>query len=342
MLPSSSLYISTRGGIKPLGFAEAVLMGLAEDGGLLLPQAIPDCRQRLPAWSALSYGDLAFEIMSLYIGDAIPPQALKTLIQQSYAGFDSPEVVPLLKLDEGLFLAELFHGPTLAFKDVALQFLGNLFAWLLQEQGGTQYPGSHHRSAVILCAVKKHQYIHTLRRVSALGRQMATVPDANVHRLAIGAASMTAGIMDIFAELDFKKEYSLAAVNSVNWARILAQIVYYFWACFRVQENYEQAQRFQVSVPTGNFGDIFAGYMAKRMGAPIERLILASNENDILSRFFNSGEYSRGPVNATLSPSMDIQVASNFGCYLYYRYDENPEETAADATIRCRREPAPA
>ncbi|MDY0176556.1 MAG: threonine synthase [Lentisphaeria bacterium] len=339
MLPSSSLYISTRGGIKPLGFAEAVLMGLAEDGGLLLPQAIPDCRQSLPAWSALSYSDLAFEIMSLYIGAAIPPQALKTLIQQSYAGFDSPEVVPLLKLDEGLFLAELFHGPTLAFKDVALQFLGNLFAWLLQEQGGRLNilgATSGDTGSAAICGVRGKKNINIFilypeGRVSALQeRQMATVPDANVHCLAI-EGSFDDGqriIKDIFAELDFKKEYSLAAVNSVNWARILAQIVYYFWACFRVQENYEQAQRFQVSVPTGNFGDIFAGYMAKRMGAPIERLILASNENDILSRFFNSGEYSRGPVSATLSPSMDIQVASNFERYLYYRCNENPEETA--------------
>mgnify|MGYP000948668125 CR=1 FL=1 len=339
MSHSSSLYISTRGGIKPLGFSEAVLMGLAEDGGLLLPQIIPDCRNKLAAWSHLSYSDLAFEVMSPYVGAAMPSESLKALIKQSYASFSSPEVVPLVKLDNGLFLAELFHGPTLAFKDVALQFLGNLFAWLLQERGGKlnilgATSGDTGSAAIYGVRGKKNINIFILYpegRVSALQElQMATVPDANVHCLAI-KGSFDDGqriIKEIFAELDFKKQYSLGAVNSVNWARILAQIVYYFWACFRVQEKYEQPQRFQVAVPTGNFGDIFAGYIAKRMGAPIERLILASNQNDILSRFFNSGEYSCGQVNVTLSPSMDIQVASNFERYLYYRCAEKPAEVS--------------
>ncbi|MFA6929147.1 MAG: threonine synthase [Lentisphaeria bacterium] len=334
---NSAQYISTRGGIQPVDFIDAVMMGLAEDGGLLLPAKLPDCRSQLDGWRKLSYTGLAFEVMRLFVGEAIPQEELKELIRQSYSTFRHPDIVPLVPLSEQLFLAELFHGPTLAFKDIALQFLGNLFGYVLKKRGGELNiigATSGDTGSAAIHGVRGKSGIHIFilypnGRVSPIQeQQMASVPDANVHCLAINGTFDDGQrvLKEVFNDLHFKREFSLGAVNSVNWVRILAQIVYYFWASFRVQEKTGYPGTMQIAVPTGNFGDIFAGYIALRMGAPIHRLILASNENDILSRFFNTGEYSLGSVRPTLSPSMDIQVASNFERYLYYRTGQDSEK----------------
>jgi threonine synthase len=319
-------YVSTRGGDSPIGFQQAVMTGLARDGGLLLPAAIPDVRAQLPAWRRLAYRELAFEVMRLFAD--LPEADLRRLIAISYAAFDTPEVVAVVPVGE-LYLLELFHGPTLAFKDVALQFLGALFEELLRRRGGALNilaATSGDTGSAAIYGVKGKDRIrifvmHPHGRVSPLQeRQMTTVPDANVFNLAIeGTFDDCQNILKaIFRDLEFRDRYALGAVNSINWARVLAQMVYYFYAAFRVMER-TGADRVRFAVPTGNFGDIFAGYLAARMGLPVSRLLLATNENDILARFFATGVYRRGPVQATLSPSMDIQVASNFERYLFYR-----------------------
>jgi threonine synthase len=336
----ASKYLSTRGGIESVDFCDAVMMGLATDGGLLVPAAIPQVDgTTLDSWRSLGYLDLAFEVMRPFVGNALPPATLRQLIRDSYATFDTTDIVPIKPLDgNDLYLAELYHGPTLAFKDVALQFLGNLFAEILRQRGGClnilgATSGDTGSAAIHGVRGKAGIEIFILYpegRVSPLQeRQMATVPDANVHCIAIkGTFDDGQRVMkQIFNDLPFKQKNHLGAVNSVNWARILAQVVYYFWGAFRIQEQSGSHEAIQVAVPTGNFGDIFAGYVAQRMGAPIARLLLATNENDILSRFFNTGVYAKGAVQPTLSPSMDIQVASNFERYLYYRLGENALQT---------------
>lgn len=342
------LYISTRGGVAPVDFNSAVMMGLADDGGLLIPAEIPDVTSKLASWSRLSYPKLAFEVLHCFIGDAVPSDDLKTLVQRSYSTFAVPEVVPIKAVGK-LHICELFHGPTLAFKDIALQFLGNMFEYLLtRTKGKLNIIGatSGDTGSAAIHGVRGKAGIDIFimfpeGRVSPLQeRQMTSVPDSNVHCIAIKGTFDDGQrvLKELFNDIAFKRDYHLGAVNSVNWARVLAQIVYYFWSAFRVTEA-TGASAVQVSVPTGNFGDIFAGYMAKRMGAPISRLILATNENDILSRFFNTGEYSLGRVVPTLSPSMDIQVASNFERYLYYRLGQDASKVRAtmDEFARCKR-----
>ncbi|MFA4944667.1 MAG: threonine synthase [Lentisphaeria bacterium] len=329
----ASTYISTRGGIAPISFRDAVMMGLADDGGLLLPAAIPDVRDRLAGWHSLPYPELAVEVMRPFIGESLAEADLRDLVHRSYATFRDPAVVPVKPVGP-LFIAELFHGPTLAFKDVALQFLGNLFEHYLRQSGETLNilgATSGDTGSAAIHGVRGKQGIqifvmHPKGRVSPLQeRQMTCVLDPNVHNIAIEGTFDDGQrvLKEIFTDLPFKQRHRLGAVNSVNWARVLAQTVYYFWGAFRVQEA-TGAARVQVAVPTGNFGDIFAGYLAQRMGAPIKRLILATNENDILTRFFTTGEYRLGQVMPTLSPSMDIQVASNFERYLYYRCGAEP------------------
>ena len=326
-------YISTRGGIAPIGFKDAVMMGLATDGGLLLPKEIPKVDYlTLARWYDLPYRDLAFEIISLFATD-IPPADLKRLIDHSYDRFTHPEITPVVT-EDGVHILELFHGPTLAFKDVALQFLGNLFEYLLKERGEKMNivgATSGDTGSAAIHGVRGKENIRIfilhphLKTSPVQALQMTTVTDANVHNIAVKGTfddcqNMVKGF---FADLEFKQQYSLGAVNSINWARVLAQVVYYFYAAFRVTR--EPAGDVIFSVPTGNFGDIFAGYIAKRMGLSINRLLLATNENNILTRFIDEGDYSLGPVVQTVSPSMDIQVASNFERYLYYLFDENPE-----------------
>jgi threonine synthase len=322
-------YISTRGGGCPLPFQDTVLTGLARDGGLFLPLTIPDVRSRLKTWAALPYPDLAFEVIRLFADD-VPEAALRDIVARSYATFRHTDVTPVVPVGP-VHILELFHGPTLAFKDIALQFLGNLFALQLAATGrrlNIVVATSGDTGSAAIHGVRGRDrmrifVLHPHGRVSpAQERQMTSVLDANVRNLAVdGTFDDCQDIVKaLFNDLPFRDRYDLGAVNSINWARVLAQIVYYFFAAFRVQAA-TGATRVRFSVPTGNFGDIFAGYVAWRMGLPIDRLVLATNENDILTRFFDTGAYRTGSVVPTLSPSMDIQVASNFERYLYYRAD---------------------
>jgi threonine synthase len=329
-------YESTRGGVAPIDFQQAVMMGLAEDGGLIIPESIPDVRSRLDEWRDLPYVDLACEVIGLYATD-IPADDLRGMIERAYEAF--PEnVAPVREVGE-LHVLELFHGPTLAFKDVALQLLGYLFEYILARRGGRLNilgATSGDTGSAAIAGVRGREGIdifvmHPEGRTSPIQeRQMTTVLDENVHNIAVrGSFDDCQRIMKTLAgDLEFKRRYALGAVNSVNWARVLAQIVYYFHGVFRVQKRTGQSE-VDVTVPTGNFGDILAGWYARRMGVPIGRLICATNQNDILARFFHTGEYSLGEVHRSHSPSMDIQVASNFERYLYYLLDEDPEKLKA-------------
>ena len=330
-------YLSTRGQVKNISFKQAVMMGLAEDGGLLLPESIPQLTPGdLDALTKLDYPELAFQVMSYFIED-IPSADLKTMIDRSYATFANREITPLLHKD-GVYILELFHGPTLAFKDIALQFLGNLFEYLLAESGehmnilgatsgdtgSAAIYGVRGKSNINIFILHPHKKVSPVQEL-----QMTTVTDENVFNLAIKGTFDDGQqiVKDIFGDLDFKQKYALGAVNSINWARVLAQVVYYFYAWGQVRKQ-TGADKVYFSVPTGNFGDIFAGYIAKRMGLPIEKLILATNANNILSRFINRGDYSIGEVHPTFSPSMDIQKASNLERYLYYLFNEDAEQLA--------------
>jgi threonine synthase len=330
-------YISTRGGIQPISFKDAVMMGLATDGGLLLPESYPQIsRGQLEEWRTLSYAQLAFQIISPFVDD-IPAADLQSLIDRSYDTFTHPEVTPLVRRD-GVYILELFHGVTLAFKDVALQFLGNVFEYILVERGQRLNiigATSGDTGSAAIHGVRGKQGItifilHPLGKTSPVqALQMTSVTDANVHNIAIRGTfdDCQDMVKALFNDLEFKEKYSLGAVNSINWARVLAQVVYYFYAWLRVTDSGDQPVSF--SVPTGNFGDIFAGYVAKRMGLPITKLLLATNENNILTRFVNDGDYSLAGVVSTASPSMDIQVASNFERYLYHLYNEDPQRVRA-------------
>jgi threonine synthase len=326
-------YISTRGGIAPVTFSEAVMMGLATDGGLLLPESIPTVdSETLNDWSKLSFTELAKQVIGLFIDEAdISAADLGQLVDRSFASFSHHEVTPVIRVGDR-YILELFHGPTLAFKDVALQFLGNLFEHILAHKGGQLNiigATSGDTGSAAIHGVRGRENVqifilHPRGRVSPIQeKQMTTVLDDNVHNIAIEGTfdDGQAIVKQLFNDLAFKDKHRLGAVNSINWARILAQIVYYFYAWGRVAKV--DSKRATFSVPTGNFGDIFAGYMACRMGLPVEQLILATNRNDILSRFFNTGSYSSGAVFPTISPSMDIQVSSNFERYLYYLLDED-------------------
>ncbi len=325
-------YISTRGNIEPIPFKDAVMMGLATDGGLILPQSIPRLSpETLDSWQTLPYRELAYRIISLFATD-IPEDDLRRLINRSYNSFDNAEITPVVR-ENGVYILELFHGPTLAFKDVALQLLGNIFEYLLKERGERMNivgATSGDTGSAAIRGVRGKENInifilHPHMKTSPIqARQMTTVLDANVHNIAVkGTFDDCQNIVKaLFNDLPFKERHSLGAVNSINWARVLAQVVYYFFAWFRVTEA--GGADIVFSVPTGNFGDIFAGFVAKRMGLPIGKLLLATNENNILTRFINGGDYSMGKVVQTVSPSMDIQVASNFERYLYYLFDENP------------------
>jgi threonine synthase len=329
-------YVSTRGGVEPVSFSEAVMMGLATDGGLLLPESFPSVDdETLKRWAGLPFGELAIEVMWPYVGGDISREELASLVERSYATFSHPEVTPVVNAGERRIL-ELFHGPTAAFKDVALQFLGNLFEHLLERSGGRLNilgATSGDTGSAAIYGVRGQERIdifilHPHKRVSPIQeRQMTTVLDANVHNIAIEGTFDDGQriVKELFNDLEFKDEYSLGAVNSINWARILAQVVYYFYAWARVTDG-DTSQSVSFSVPTGNFGDIFAGYVAKSMGLPVDRLILATNRNDILSRFINSGVYQTGEVFPTISPSMDIQVSSNFERYLYFLMDRDPSK----------------
>lgn len=324
-------YQSTRGGVRDLRFCDAVMMGLAADGGLLVPASIPDFRSSLADLKGQDYPGIAASVMRPFIDD-IPEQDLRDLIERSYLSFDSPLVTPLVPVGD-YHVLELFHGPTLAFKDVALQLLGNLFEYNLKDQdyqmnilGAT----SGDTGSAAIAGVRGKDQINIFimfpdGRTSELQeRQMTTVADKNVQCLAIeGSFDDCQNILkEIFNDADFKAAHHLGAVNSVNWARVLAQVVYYFSAWVQL----DCPDAFQVAVPTGNFGNIFAGYVARRMGLPIQKLILATNQNDILHRFFTTGRYERGEVHFSHAPAMDIQVASNFERYLYFEFAQDADK----------------
>ncbi|KAI3404868.2 THR4 [Candida oxycetoniae] len=326
------MYTSTRATTpQSLSFEEVVMTGLAPDGGLYLPSSIP--KIPIADWSSLSFQDLAFQIMRLYIPSSeIPDSHLSSLISKSYASFKSDEITPLYNVNENLYLLELFHGPTYAFKDVALQFVGNLFEYFLQRKksnpitvvGATS--GDTGSAAIYGLRAKKDVKVFILYptgRISPIQElQMSTVPDENVHALSVNGTFDDCQdiVKAIFADKSFAS-YNVAAVNSINWARILAQITYYFYAFYRVKGTV------RFVVPSGNFGDILAGYFAYRMGLPIDKLIIATNENDILDRFLKSGVYAKGSsVKSTHSPAMDILVSSNFERLLWYLAEGSDSE----------------
>ncbi len=313
-----------------MGFEQAVMTGLAPDGGLLVPERIPDARPHLRHWSTLSYQDLTFKIMRLFVD--VPDHDLRRLIDTSYATFTHPEIAPAYRVGP-VHVLELFHGPTLAFKDIALQFLCNFFEYFLEKEGRRlnilgATSGDTGSAAIHGAAGRERIRIfimHPKGRVSPLQeKQMTSVLDANVFNIALhGTFDDGQRIMKtLFEDVPFKERYALGAINSVNWARVLAQIVYYFSAGLYVMSQ-TGAKQLRFAVPTGNFGDVLAGYYARQMGLPITRLILATNENDILARFFTTGIYSKGQVVPTISPSMDIQVASNFERYLFDKVDRD-------------------
>lgn len=329
-------YISTRGQVPPIGFIDAILMGLADDGGLLVPDHIPQVSEdTLKQWQGLSYTDLALEILSLYVDNEIPRIDLKNLIDESYGTFRHEAVTPVRRLDGTRYVLELFHGPTFAFKDVALQFLGNLYSYVARktnsvinilgatsgDTGASAIAGVRGKEGIRICILYPNQKVSLVQEL-----QMTTVHDANVRNLAVEGTfdDCQRIIKELFADVAFKNKYHLRAINSINIARILAQSVYYFYAYFQLV-NGGHTGEINFSVPTGNFGDIFAGYVAKRMGLPINKLILATNENNILERFVRKGVYEPGDFRRTYSPSMDIQIASNFERYLYYLNGESAE-----------------
>lgn len=333
-------YISTRGKVGAIGFIDAVMMGLADDGGLLVPKHIPQLSaDTLKQWQQLSYQELALEVFSLYIDGEIPREDLKKLVDDSYGTFRDVEVTPVRPIHNRLHILELFHGPTFAFKDVALQFLGNLYSYISRKNnsiihilgatsgdtGASAIEGVRGKEGIRICILHPHGKVSKVQEL-----QMTTVDDANVLNLSVDGNfdDCQRIIKELFADVEFKHRYHLRAINSINIARILAQTVYYFYAYFQLAKQ-GQAGKVNFSVPTGNFGDIFAGYLAKRMGLPIHRLILATNENNILERFVREGVYQPGEFQITYSPSMDIQVASNFERYLYYLHGEDAQTVSA-------------
>ena len=341
-------YISTRGGGIPQTFEQVLLTGLAPDGGLYVPAELPHFSQEeLASWKNLSYPELALKIVSPFVGEDIPAEALSKIVIESYAQFDHPEVAPLTKLAENDFMLELYHGPTLAFKDFALQVLGRILDYVLikndqrvvilgatsGDTGSAALEGCRHSKQVDIFILHPHQRVSEVQR-----RQMTTVVGDNVFNLAVQGNfdDCQSIVKAAFADQSFlPKESQLVAVNSINWARIMMQIVYYFSAALKVGAP-EQAVSF--SVPTGNFGDIYAGFLAKSIGLPIKQLVVATNSNDILHRFINDNEYSTTGLSHTLSPSMDILVSSNFERYLFDLFDRD-SDTLIDFMSKLGQEP---
>ncbi|BBI35804.1 threonine synthase [Cohnella abietis] len=331
---------STRGKVSPIGFIDMFLMGLGEDGGLIVPETIPTVsEEQLEGWAKLSYQELMFEIFSLFTNEEIPEQDLKELIKESYAGFTSPDVLPLTTLNDSLHVLELFHGPTFAFKDVALQFMGNLYAYVAKKQnkvinilgatsgdtGASAISSVRGKEGIQICILHPNGKVSLVQEL-----QMTTVQDDNVLNLSVNGNfdDCQQTIKELFADISFKTKYHLRAINSINFVRILAQSVYYFYAYLQLPANIRSGG-VNFSIPTGNFGNIFSGYLAKKMGVPIKQLVLATNENNILERFIREGIYKPEGFLSTHSPSMDIQIASNFERYLYYFYGEDAVSVTA-------------
>lgn len=332
-------YISTRGQAPSLNFEDVLLTGLAPDGGLYVPETLPQYSQEeITSWAGLSYTDLAFKIISPFVDDCIPADDLKAIIDDTYVDFRHPAVAPLVQLDKDEWVLELFQGPTLAFKDFALQMLGRLLDYVLERRqkkvvimGATS--GDTGSAAIQGCKRCKNIDIfilHPNQRVSEVQRrQMTTVVADNIHNIAVEGNfdDCQAMVKASFGNQGFLPEdRQLVAVNSINWARIMAQIVYYFYAALALGGP---ARKVSFSVPTGNFGDIYAGYLAKQMGLPVDQLVVATNTNDILHRFLSSNTYEKHPLKHTLSPSMDIVVSSNFERMLFDCVDRDGARLSA-------------
>ena len=319
-------YISTRGEAPALGFSDALLAGLARDGGLYVPREWPQFSSRdIRAMRGQSYQEIAFRIISRFVDGEITDEALRAMIEEAYATFRHPAVAPLVQSGPNSFVLELFHGPTLAFKDVAMQLLARLMDHVLAERGERATivgatSGDTGGAAIDAFAGRDRTDIFILfpeGRVSPVQqRQMTSSTEANVHALAIeGNFDDCQDIVKaMFSHAEFRDKVQLSGVNSINWARIMAQIVYYFTAAVSLGAP---SRKISFTVPTGNFGDIFAGYAAKRMGLPVSKLVIATNENDILARTLRTGRYEMKGVTATTSPSMDIQISSNFERLLF-------------------------
>ena len=330
-------YISTRGQAPELTFEEAMLTGLARDGGLYLPAEIPlMSKDEIAALAGLPYEDIAFRVMWPYVSGSFAEDEFKQIIARAYEGFGHDARAPLKQLNENHFLLELFHGPTLAFKDFAMQLIGQLFQVALKRRGervtivgatsgdtgSAAIEAFRGLDAVDVFILFPHGRVSEVQR-----RQMTTPADSNVHALAVDGDfdDCQAALKDMFNDFDFRDGVKLAGVNSINFARVLAQIVYYFSAAVSLGAPHRKVS---FTVPTGNFGDIFAGYLAKRMGLPIDRLVVATNQNDILHRCLSGEGYFKGDTIPSISPSMDIQVSSNFERALFYAYGEDGSAVA--------------
>jgi threonine synthase len=331
-------YVSTRGRAEALGFEAVTLAGLASDGGLYVPREWPALtRDQIAGLAGKSYVETAVTVMLPFVGDALSESELRGLCAQAYGRFAHDAVTPLVQLDHRHWLLELFHGPTLAFKDVALQLLGLLFERFLSNRdthltviGATS--GDTGSAAIDALAGRAKVDVFMLHPAGCVSdvqrRQMTTVLSPNIYNVAIDGDFDDAQriVKAMFADADARARLTLSAVNSINWARLMAQIVYYFYAAVRLGAP-DRAVAF--SVPTGNFGDVFAGYIAAKMGLPVARLIVATNVNDILHRALSTGDYSCGTVTPTATPSMDIQVSSNFERLLHDLGGRDGAATAA-------------
>ncbi len=327
-------YISTRGQAPALSFEDAMLSGLATDGGLYVPEAWPQMSaDDIAALAGLSYEDAAFRVISPFVGETFSEDELRGILARAYGTFRHPARVPLVQTGPNEFVAELHHGPTLAFKDVAMQLIGQMFEAVLKRRGervtivgatsgdtgSAAIEAFRGLDAVDVVILYPHGRVSEVQR-----RQMTTPSEANVHAVAMDGDfdDCQARLKDMFNDADFRGDVKLAGVNSINWARVMAQVVYYFTTAVSLGAPHRKVS---FTVPTGNFGDIFAGYVAKRMGLPIERLVIATNQNDILHRTLQSGAHQKEGVTPSISPSMDIQVSSNFERLLFDLYDREGE-----------------
>ena len=327
-------FVSTRGQADAVSFSEAVAQGLAPDGGLYLPSEFPDITPFLREWENMSYSELCFSFFRLFATD-INENTLHKIVEDSYSRFSHNEIAPMVSLDENLKVLELFHGPTLAFKDFALQLLGNLYEEQIKKSGREltilgATSGDTGAAAIAGLLGKKGVTVFILfpdGKVSPLQeRQMTCTESDNVFPLAIEGTFDDAQrtVKEIFSDLDFKKKVGLSAVNSINLARILAQSVYYLFAWFKIEK--EDRLNTTFVVPTGNFGNVFAGWLLTKMNLPIKGFQVATNQNDVLHRLFKYGQYSLSEVSQSLAPSMDIQVASNFERLLYFILDGDSQK----------------
>ena len=328
-------FVSTRGQTEPHTFTEAVKVGLAPDGGLFVPQTLPDLSSEFDSWEGLGYAELCLAFYRRFATD-IEEGDLRALINDAYSRFDHKDCAPLVSLDEKTSVLELFHGPTLAFKDFALQLLGNLYGRQVEQSGESinvlgATSGDTGAAAISGLLGKPGVNIFILYpdgRVSPLQeRQMACTEASNVFPIAVTGSfdDAQAALKEVFGDATFSQSVNLSAVNSINLARILAQCVYYLYAWLKLPQSLRGKTTFVV--PTGNFGNVLAGWLVSRMGMKVAGFRVATNRNDILDRFFNSGEYSIGDVAPSLAPSMDIQVASNFERFLYYMLGEDADRT---------------